>query len=223
MTFLLNMPKFYAYLRVSRDGQDTENQKFGLLEYANKHGFAPLHIEEEIANRGKDWRKRKLGTLIEKAKRGDVLLTPEFSRIAGSSLAVLEILKAASERGLIVHVTKQNLVIDGSLQSDIIATVLGMVAQIERHLIQERTKEALNVARQRGIKLGRPKGNIATQLKLDNHIDEIQAFINVGLSQSRIAKTLGVSVNTLRLFIERRNIKPTKIKPLITMPKALKN
>ncbi|WP_273755765.1 MULTISPECIES: recombinase family protein [unclassified Bartonella] len=217
------MPKFYAYLRVSRDGQDTENQKFGLLEYANKHGFAPLHIEEEIANRGKDWRKRKLGTLIEKAKRGDVLLTPEFSRIAGSSLAVLEILKAASERGLIVHVTKQNLVIDGSLQSDIIATVLGMVAQIERHLIQERTKEALNVARQRGIKLGRPKGNIATQLKLDNHIDEIQAFINVGLSQSRIAKTLGVSVNTLRLFIERRNIKPTKIKPLITMPKALKN
>ncbi|WP_254475485.1 recombinase family protein [Bartonella sp. B1098] len=214
------MAKFYAYLRVSRDKQGTENQKFGLLEYANKHGLAPLHIEEEVASRGQDWRKRKLGTLIEKAERGDVLLTPEFSRIAGSSLAVLEILKAASERGLIVHVTKQNLIMDGSLQSDIIATILGMVAQIERHLIQERTKEALNVARQRGIKLGRPKGSIATQLKLDNHIDEIQAFTNVGLSQSRIAKTLGVSVNTLRLFIERKNIKPTKIKPLITMPRA---
>ncbi|MBX4336619.1 recombinase family protein [Bartonella raoultii] len=185
------MAKFYAYLRVSCDGQD--------------------------------WRKRKLGALIKKAERGDVLLTPEFSRIAGSSLAVLEILKAASERGLIVHVTKQNLIMDGSLQSDIIATILGMVAQIERHLIQERTKEALNVARQRGIKLGRPKGSIATQLKLDNHIDEIQAFTNVGLSQSRIAKTLGVSVNTLRLFIERKNIKPTKIKPLITMPRALEN
>ncbi|WP_375612424.1 MULTISPECIES: recombinase family protein [unclassified Bartonella] len=214
------MPKFYAYLRVSRDGQDTENQKFGLLEYANKNGFAPLHIEEEIASRGKDWRKRKLGALIEKAECGDVLLTPEFSRIAGSSLAVLEILKAASERGLIVHITKQNLIMDGSLQSDIIANVLGMVSQIERHLIQTRTKEALNVARQRGIKLGRPKGSKATQLKLDNHIDEIQAFINVGLSQSRIAKTLGVSVNTLRLFIERKNITLTKIKPIITMPKT---
>ncbi|WP_375653451.1 recombinase family protein [Bartonella sp. MR110HLJHH] len=217
------MPKFYAYLRVSRDGQDTENQKFGLLEYANKNGFAPLHIEEEIASRGKDWRKRKLSALIEKAECGDVLLTPEFSRIAGSSLAVLEILKAASERGLIVHITKQNLIMDGSLQSDIIANVLGMVSQIERHLIQTRTKEALNVARQRGIKLGRPKGSKATQLKLDNHIDEIQAFINVGLSQSRIAKTLGVSVNTLRLFIERKNIKLTKIKPIITMPRTLEN
>ncbi|WP_375641058.1 MULTISPECIES: recombinase family protein [unclassified Bartonella] len=217
------MPKFYAYLRVSRDGQDTENQKFGLLEYANKNGFAPLYIEEEIASRGKDWRKRKLGALIEKAECGDVLLTPEFSRIAGSSLAVLEILKAASERGLIVHITKQNLIMDGSLQSDIIANVLGMVSQIERHLIQTRTKEALNVARQRGIKLGRPKGSKATQLKLDNHIDEIQAFINVGLSQSRIAKTLGVSVNTLRLFIERKNIKLTKTKPIITMPRTLEN
>ncbi|AGF73955.1 resolvase [Bartonella australis AUST/NH1] len=214
----MNMTKFYAYLRVSRDGQDTQNQKFGLLEYANKNGFAPLHIEEEITSRGKDWRKRKLGALIQKAERGDVLLTPEFSRIAGSSLAVLEILKAASERGLIVHVTKQNLIMDGSLQSDIIATVLGMVAQIERHLIQTRTKEALNVARQRGIKLGRPKGSIATHLKLDNHINEVQAFINIGLSQSRIAKTLGVGVNTLRLFIERKNIKPTKTKPIITMP-----
>ncbi len=45
---------------------------------------------------------------------------------------------------------------DGSLQSDIIATVLGMVVQIERHFIQTRTKEALSAARQREIKLGPP-------------------------------------------------------------------
>ena len=70
------MPKYYAYLRVSRDGQDPENQKYGLLEYANAKGFAPLQIEEEIASRAKDWRKRKLGAIIEKAERGDVLLTP---------------------------------------------------------------------------------------------------------------------------------------------------
>ncbi len=152
-----------------------------------------------------------------------MLLTPGFSRIAGSSLVVLEILKAASERGLIVHITKQNLIMDGSLQSDIIANVLGMVPQIERHLIQTRTKESLSVAHQRGIKLGRPKGSIATKLKLDSHIDEIQAFINVGLSQNRIAKTLGVSMNTLRLFIEHKNIKLTKTKPIITMPRTLEN
>lgn len=45
---------------------------------------------------------------------------------------------------------------DGSLQSDIIATVLSIVAQIKRHLIQTRTKEAFSISRQRSIKLGRP-------------------------------------------------------------------
>lgn len=48
------MAIFYAYLRVSRDGQDPENQKLGLLEYALAKGFLPLHIEEEIADRSKD-------------------------------------------------------------------------------------------------------------------------------------------------------------------------
>ncbi len=42
------MTQFYAYLRVSPDGQDTENQKLGLLEYANKNAFASLHIEDKL-------------------------------------------------------------------------------------------------------------------------------------------------------------------------------
>lgn len=212
------MPKYYAYLRVSRDGQDPENQKYGLLEYANAKGFAPLQIEEEVASRAKDWRKRKLGAIIEKAERGDVLLTPEITRIAGSALAALEILKAASERGLIVHVTKQKIIMDGSLQSDIMATVLGLAAQIERHFIQARTTEALQVARSRGKQLGRPKGSTSTALKLDSRIDEVQAYVNLGLPQSRAAELLGVSPHTLRLFIKRRSIKPTNTKPTITMP-----
>lgn len=212
------MPKYYAYLRVSRDGQDPENQKLGLLEYANAKGFAPLHIEEEVASRAKDWRKRKIGRLIEKAERGDVLLTPEFSRIAGSALAALEILKAASERGLIVHVTKQKIVMDGSLQSDIMATVLGLAAQIERHFIQARTTEALQVARQRGTQLGRPKGSTSAELKLDSRIDEVRAFVNLKMPQRRAAELLQVSPHTYRLFIERRGIKPTNTMPKITMP-----
>ena len=212
------MPKFYAYLRVSRDGQDPENQKYGLLEYANAKGFAPLHIEEEVASRAKDWRKRKIGAMIDKAERGDVLLTPEITRIAGSALAALEILKAASERGLIVHVTKQQIVMDGSLQSDIMATVLGLAAQIERHFIQARTTEALQVARERGTQLGRPKGSTSAELKLDSRADEVQAYINLRLPQSRAAELLDVSPHTLRLFIKRRNIKPTNTRPTITMP-----
>lgn len=203
------MPKFFAYLRVSRDGQDPENQKLGLLEYANAHGFAPLEIVQETASRAKDWRSRKLGQIIAAANAGDVLLTPEFSRMAGSALAVLEILKAASEKGLIVHVTKQQIVMDGTLQSEIMATVLGMAAQIERHFIQTRTKEALQVARESGKRLGRPKGTGKAGYKLDEKLEQVQAFVNMGMPMARAAGVLGVTPKTYSAFVKNRKIRPT--------------
>ncbi|EMM4514128.1 recombinase family protein [Salmonella enterica] len=216
----MHKPKFYAYLRVSRDGQDPDNQRFGLLEYANAKGFAPLHIEEERASRAKDWRTRKIGKLIEQAAPGDIILTPEISRLGGSALAVLDILKTASERGVVVHITKQQIIMDGSLQSDIMATALGLAAQIERHFIQLRTTEALQVARERGTQLGRPKGSTGTVLKLDEQLEQVQAYVNLGLPLRRSAELLNVSPHTLRLFLKRRNIKPTKSKPVVSMASA---
>lgn len=212
------MTKYYAYLRVSREGQDPDNQKLGLLEYANAKGFAPLTIEHEVSSRAKDWRSRKIGEIINMAKPGDVLLTPEFSRMAGSALQVLEILQAASERGLVVHVTKQKIIMDGTLQSDIMATVLGMAAQIERHFIQSRTKEALQVARDKGTKLGRPKGSGLGALKLDTRKDEVQAYVNMGLSMARAAALLDVTPKTYAAFLKQRGIRPTGTAPTITMP-----
>lgn len=201
------MKKNYAYLRVSRDGQDPENQKLGLLEYANERGLAPLIIKEEIASRSKNWKDRQIGEIINNANPGDVLLTPEFSRMAGSALQVLEILQAASERGLIVHITKQKMIMDGTLQSEIMATVLGLAAQIERHFIQTRTKEALQAAKNKGVKLGRPKGSSNKALKLDEYREEIQAFVNIGLSINKASQLLNVTPKTYSKYLKERNIK----------------
>ena len=48
-----------------------------------------------------------------------------------------------------------NTVMDGSMQSTITATILGLAAQIEREFISTRTKEALSQCKAKGIKLGR--------------------------------------------------------------------
>ena len=45
---------------------------------------------------------------------------------------------------------------DGSMQSTITATILGLAAQIEREFISTRTKESLQKLKQEGVKLGRP-------------------------------------------------------------------
>ena len=65
---------------------------------------------------------------------------------------------------------------DGSIQSTITATILGLAAQIERELISSRTKEALLKRKLEGGSLGRPKGHSET-LKLDAFHDEITGYL----------------------------------------------
>ena len=42
--------KIYAYLRVSTDAQDVDNQRHGILEYANKHGFTNMNFVEDTVS-----------------------------------------------------------------------------------------------------------------------------------------------------------------------------
>ena len=55
--------------------------------------------------------------------------------MARSTLQVLEILECCMQRELIVHIAKQQMVLDDKLPSRITATVLGLAAEIERELI----------------------------------------------------------------------------------------
>ena len=95
-----------------------------------------------------------------------MLVAAEVSRLARSTLQVLELLQAAAERGVTVHIAKNRMVLDQSLPATITATILGLAAQIEREFISARTKEALERRKTAGLPLGRPKGR-ATKLMLD--------------------------------------------------------
>lgn len=199
------MTRYYAYLRVSTGRQDTESQKLGLLEYANARQFAPLVFFTETVGRAKDWRTRQLGALLEQAEAGDVLLTPEFTRLAFSPGQVFSFLEAAASKGVILHVTKTATVMDGSLQSQLLASVFSMVSMIEVSFIRERTREGLQRAKLEGKQLGRPKGSTG-KLKLDGKEEELRALLAMGLSRRKAAKYFKVSYNTLRTFIERRKL-----------------
>ena len=122
----------YAYLRVSTDQQDVENQRYGILEYANAQNLGSLQFVEDTVSGRQAWRDRGVGELLtETAQAGDVVLFAEISRMARSTLQVLEILEQSMARELIIHIAKQHMVLDGSMQSRIMATVLGLTAEIE--------------------------------------------------------------------------------------------
>jgi len=197
------MTQVFAYLRVSTDAQDVANQRHGVMRYcADKQLLAPVFVEDTASGRT-DWRARPLGQLVERSAPGDVIVVSEVSRLARSTLQVLEIGKECITRGIHLHVAKNGIVFDDTLQSKIMATVLGLVAEIERDFISSRTKEALAKRKADGVQLGRPHGP-ARKLRLDEHAAKIDDYLKKGIDKRAIAKVLGVSPNTVYAWLKAR-------------------
>ncbi|MBP9742912.1 MAG: recombinase family protein [Burkholderiales bacterium] len=199
----------FAYLRVSTDRQDAKNQKLGILDYCNSQNINNLKIVEDTISGTTSWRDRAIGTLIEGGITGDIIVVAEVSRLGRSILQVLEIMEIAAQKGISIHIAKNRMVMDGSMQSTITATVLGLVAQIEREFLSSRTKEALQQKKLEGIKLGRPKGQ-SDILKLDAFRDQISGYIKKGINKRAIAKLIECSPSTLYHWLKRRHIHTNK-------------
>lgn len=196
------MNQHTAYLRVSTSKQDAAAQWHGVETYAAARGILNLVKITDTASGTLGWHKRSLGDIIANSKTGDVLLTTEISRLGRSTLDVLDCLRACSERGLIVHVIKQGMIVDASLNSKIMCTMLALAAEIERSFISSRTLEGLSSARAAGVQLGRPRGQ-APRTKLTSRAAEIAKLIDAGVSVSAIARLTGTSRQTVARFLQR--------------------
>ncbi len=198
----------FAYLRVSTNQQDVNNQRHGLLEYANAKQLGSMQFIEDTISARQKWEERALGTLLkETAQSGDVVVFSEISRMARSTLQVLEILEYCMQQEINVHIAKQHMVLDDSMQSRITATMLGLAAEIEREFISLRTIEALAKRRAEGLPLGRPKGSRSARVKLDAKEVEILRYLEKGISKRSIAKLVDCSPSTLYDWFNRRSIR----------------
>ena len=200
----------YAYIRVSTDKQDLENQKFEILKYANTNKLGNVEFIEETVSGRKSWKDRELGKLIGELQKGDVLIVAELSRLGRSMLEIMELLSILLRKGVELHVVKSNQVLKDDLHSKVFAMAFSIAAEIERELISQRTREALARRKAEGKKLGRPKGSFSS--KLDQYKDQIDEFLSKGVSVSSIAKIIGVPYSTLWSYLQRRKLRHTEKK-----------
>lgn len=197
------MPTYYATLRVSRDKQDVDNQRLGILQYANDQKFPALEFVADTASRSQPWTEREFGKLLlERCVEGDVILAAEFSRLAGSPMQVFSIMETAAKKKVTIIITKNKLTIDTSLQGQIQAMVFGIASMIEVEFIRLRTREGLERARAEGRVGGRPPGQPG-KLKLDARLSEVAQFRSYGLSAAKLAHRFGVTEKTMRKFLAR--------------------
>ncbi len=187
----------YGYLRVSTDHQTVENQRYEIEKFAKSKGLTIDKYIEETISGGKSVKKRKLGKLLKILKTGDTLIATEISRLGRSLYMIMDILNLCMEKQVLILTIKDNFHLGDDIESKVLAFAFSLSAEIERKLISQRTKEALERIKKEGKKLGRPIGSKNKHYKVSNKLDEIKELINDGLSIIQIAKKCRVHPNTL--------------------------
>ena len=197
-------PRSIAYLRVSTIEQDTEKNKADILLFANERGFGHVEFIEETISGKVSWKNRKISKIIDELCEGDRLIVPELSRLGRSLLDIMEMLSIAKRKGISIYDVKNKTDLNGSFQAEIMATIFGIAAQIERDLISARTIEGLKAARAKGRLLGRPKG--PGKSKLDQYRPEIIALLQNGSTKTFVASRYKATVPTLHNWITKNKI-----------------
>lgn len=192
----------YGYIRVSTDKQTVENQRFEIMNFAERNHFKINGWIEETISGTKSYDKRELGKLLKKVKKGDLIVCAELSRLGRNLFMIMEILSICMKKECQIWTIKDNYRLGDDIQSKVLAFAFGLSAEIERNLISQRTKEALSRKRAEGVILGRPKGRKSDKVKLSGQEDVIRTLLEHNVPKTEIARIFGVNRMTVYYFIK---------------------
>jgi len=143
--------RFIGYARVSTEGQDLAYQ-LGRLQAA---GCVKIFHEKRS---GKNTSGRpQLRKMLKALKPGDVVLATVTDRIARDPLDMLHILEAVKAAGAGLRLLDEPFIDTTSEMADLFLFILGWFARWHRLRILENTAHGREMARQRGVKFGRPR------------------------------------------------------------------
>lgn len=174
----------YGYARVSTDGQSVEAQREALT------AAGAVKVFQETASGAKTDRAQ-LRRLLALLAPGDTLLVTRLDRLARSTLDLLNLLRDVSNAGANFRSLGDAWADTTTPQGRLLLTILGGLAEFERHLIMARTGEGRARAKARGVKMG-PK------FKLTHHQrQEALARRDAGEAVREIARSYNVSHSTI--------------------------
>jgi DNA invertase Pin-like site-specific DNA recombinase len=138
----------YIYSRVSTDKQETQNQLSQLKDL-----FPGAAVFEEVASGAKA--RPVLQTLLGILKKGDVLVVAALDRLGRRTSEVLGLIEDLERREVVLKSIREG-VDYSTIAGRLVTQILVSVAEMERRLIGERTRLALDAKRRAGVRLGCP-------------------------------------------------------------------
>ena len=143
----------YGYARVSTDDQKADLQHAAL----KKAGTTKIYTDDGLS--GATTKRPALLRCLKVLKRGDTLTVWKLDRLGRSLRDLIAMLDDLKHRGVKFHSLTE--AIDTETPTGrAMWQMIGVLAELERSLITERTKAGVAAARARGVKFGRkPKEN----------------------------------------------------------------
>lgn len=182
------------YLRVSTGEQTTANQRRELEAVAARAGWNVVAVFEDAGISGAKGREQRPGydALLKAVTRREVDMGAAWAvdRIGRSMPDLVSFLTELHARGADLYLHQQAL--DTSTPAGrAMFQMMGVFAEFERSMIQERVKAGLARAKADGTKLGRPT--------IGNDVEaRIRALRAEGMGIVKVAKTLGVGVSAVQ-------------------------
>lgn len=185
-----------GYARVSTGDQDVAGQELRL------RGAGAIRVFTDIRS-GHSMDRPGLAALLDYARRGDTLAVVRLDRLGRSLAELLTTVAMLKERGIAL-LSLEERIDTTSAAGELVFHVFGAIAQFERRLIAERTKDGIAAARARGRHPGRQpldRDRAEAALKL----------VAAGLSPTAAARQVGLGRSTV--YRELRRTEAVRLTP----------
>lgn len=178
-----------GYARVSSNSQDLELQKNELIKYGCEQIFS-----ESVS--GKDNNRSQLKVMINSIRAKDVVVVYKVDRIARSLKGLIEIIELLHDKGVdLISLDSGDKVDTTSPMGKAFFQIAGVFAELERSMINARTKAGIKKAMADGVKFGRIMGS--TNKTTAHKSERIKIFLKAKKSYDWISKELRVSKQTI--------------------------
>ena len=139
----------FGYARVSTEQQNLDRQ----LDALRKYGCDVIY-NEKMTGTKRD--RPELAKMLDRMTEGDTVVIESLSRLGRSTKDLIELTELFQSKG--VHLVSLKEAVDTSTSTGkLLFTLMSAIAQFERDVIADRTREGLKSARARGRTGGRPK------------------------------------------------------------------
>ena len=141
----------FGYARVSTEAQNLDRQ----LDALKKYGVDMIYNEKMS---GTKKNRPELTKLLDRITEGDTVVVESLSRLGRSTKDLIELTETFQSKGVNLVSLKESIDTN-SPTGKLLFTLMSAIAQFERDVIADRTREGLKSARARGRTGGRPRAD----------------------------------------------------------------